>query len=388
MLTSLPRLHRSCGCGGRCAERESRPHNHDRPSLQAKSGNPSDVQPSILPVVNDVLSSSGHTLDPALRSFMEPRIGQSFSRASSYHTPGNSEAFVIGSPQDQYEREADTQAAKVAAMAPSSGRANFSDVRVHTDSRAADSARAVGARAYTVGNHVVFGHGRYAPRTGEGMTLLAHELTHVQQAVSGSQVLQRQPEGQEKKEPDKPAAKFVGCGNGREPVIKDAIEKATALASRAVQAFERDFPLSYESAAMTTHFGSLGSDQKSTIIKRYKHVLANLASKVYTCAERKKKVREGGRVVDLCGEAQCPGNSIVLYPDFGKATCPAGPVILHEGIHNAGACDDIDKDNKHYPPSSAEDNAYSYEYFALAVTAGYKMPELGTHKPTAPNAKD
>ena len=64
---------------------------------------------------------------------------------------------------------------------------DFSNVRVHTDDRAADSASAVRARAYTVGDHVVFSHGAYAPGTQEGRHLLAHELVHVmQQADAGS----------------------------------------------------------------------------------------------------------------------------------------------------------------------------------------------------------
>jgi uncharacterized protein DUF4157 len=64
---------------------------------------------------------------------------------------------------------------------------DFSQVRIHTDTQAAESARDVDALAYTVGNHVVFGAGQYAPRTGEGRRLLAHELTHViQQRSAGT----------------------------------------------------------------------------------------------------------------------------------------------------------------------------------------------------------
>jgi hypothetical protein len=58
---------------------------------------------------------------------------------------------------------------------------DFSGVRVHTGARAAESARAVKAQAYTVGNDMVFGAGRYAPQSTEGRRLLAHELTHVAQ---------------------------------------------------------------------------------------------------------------------------------------------------------------------------------------------------------------
>jgi hypothetical protein len=56
--------------------------------------------------------------------------------------------------------------------------ADFTSVRVHTDERAAASARAVGALAYTVGRSIVFDRGRYSPYEAKGRSLLAHELVH------------------------------------------------------------------------------------------------------------------------------------------------------------------------------------------------------------------
>jgi Domain of unknown function (DUF4157) len=286
-----------------------------------------------------VLASPGRSLDPALQQDMERRFGHDFSK-----------------------------------------------VRVHSDGDAEQSAREVNAHAYTVGNAIVFGAGRFAPGTHHGQRLIAHELAHVrQQSGSTAGLLQRSPD--EKKPEGKPSAKFVGCDKDRLPVVEGAIKNAEALASRAVQAFEREYPLTHEEAARRAHFGSLASDQKSTIIERYKQVLSNLGGKTYTCVKDNKKVKEGDEVVDTCGQAACPGNNITLFPVFGKETCPAGPVMLHEAVHNAGACDDINKGNS-YPPSSSENNAYSYEYFALDVTAGYKTPELGKRKPSVPKVKD
>src|SRR5712671_1121862 len=63
--------------------------------------------------------------------------------------------------------------------------ADFSDVRVHTDGKAAESARSVQAHAYTVGNDVVFQSDKYAPESESGQRMLAHELTHVVQQRSG-----------------------------------------------------------------------------------------------------------------------------------------------------------------------------------------------------------
>jgi hypothetical protein len=66
---------------------------------------------------------------------------------------------------------------------------DFGRVRVHADAPAAASARAVAAHAYTVGNHVVFGSGRFAPNSDWGLRLLAHELAHV---VQQRDVVQRE----------------------------------------------------------------------------------------------------------------------------------------------------------------------------------------------------
>jgi len=84
--------------------------------------------------VHDTLRESGQSLDTATRAYFEPRFGRSFD-----------------------------------------------DVRVHTGAAAADSAYALGAKAYTVGRHMAFSAGQYAPETAVGKRLLAHELAHVVQ---------------------------------------------------------------------------------------------------------------------------------------------------------------------------------------------------------------
>lgn len=83
------------------------------------------------PIVHQVLRSIGQPLDPRTREFMESRFGE-----------------------------------------------DFSQVRVHHNAQAAESVRAVDARAYTVGNDVVFGEARYAPQSRESQLLLSHELAH------------------------------------------------------------------------------------------------------------------------------------------------------------------------------------------------------------------
>ena len=100
-----------------------------------------------LSTVEEALHSPGQPLDAATRLFMEPRI-----------------------------------------------HADLSGVRIHTDGKAAESAEAVGALAYTVGSDVVFAADRYDPLSPSGAGLLAHELTHVAQARGGPSPLRRKPD--------------------------------------------------------------------------------------------------------------------------------------------------------------------------------------------------
>ena len=88
--------------------------------------------------VHDVISSGGRPLDPEVRGEMEGRLGH-----------------------------------------------DFSDVRVHDDGAAHESAKAVNAHAYTVGSNVVFQRDKYDPSSADGKVMLAHELTHVVQQRSG-----------------------------------------------------------------------------------------------------------------------------------------------------------------------------------------------------------
>jgi hypothetical protein len=157
-----------------------------------------DIAP---PIVHEVLRSPGQPLDAETRAFMEPRFGHDFSQIQ-LRTIGSNllhHKLTVGRPDDQYEQEVN-RAADAIMSAPAVKEddvcsiSGFSHVRLHTDSAAAESARIVHARAYTVGQDVVFGAGQYAPATSAGQRLLAHELGHVVQQRNGAPVLQRNSE--------------------------------------------------------------------------------------------------------------------------------------------------------------------------------------------------
>ena len=61
---------------------------------------------------------------------------------------------------------------------------DFSGVRIHTSIQAADTAQSVQAKAFTLGNNIIFNTGQYSPNNQKGKKLLAHELTHVVQQSS------------------------------------------------------------------------------------------------------------------------------------------------------------------------------------------------------------
>ena len=89
---------------------------------------------------------------------------------------------------------------------------DFSKVRVYTDARAAASARTLDARAYTIGQTIVFGAGEFAPATREGRRLLAHELAHVAQ--------QQRP------------GKGVSSDEGHSERAADAAERSISIGAR------------------------------------------------------------------------------------------------------------------------------------------------------------
>jgi Domain of unknown function (DUF4157) len=126
-------LQRKCACGGRAGlsgDCEACQENHLHPKRKTQGSVPASVR--------ETLRAPGRPLDAATREYFAARFGHDFSR-----------------------------------------------VQIHADDLAANSVKEIGAQAYTVGSHIAFGAGRYAPESAEGRRLLAHELAHVVQQ-SGS----------------------------------------------------------------------------------------------------------------------------------------------------------------------------------------------------------
>jgi hypothetical protein len=166
-------LQRKCACGGPpgvdglCAECRTKRLSGLQRSPQRSPGGHTGLSEAP-PIVQEVLASPGQPLDVPTRAFMEPRFGH-----------------------------------------------DFSQVRVHADAKAAESAAAVKARAYAVGQHVVIGEGQptHAP-TSASRHLLAHELAHVVQQSRGGSVLDLTPSAPHEREAHA-AARAVATGQPR-----------------------------------------------------------------------------------------------------------------------------------------------------------------------------
>lgn len=92
--------------------------------------------------------------------------------------------------------------------------ADFSQVRLHTNAQAADTAKSINAKAFTVGRDIAFSAGQYAPESREGQRLLAHELTHVVQQ-EGAQLLRVQTQAKEgAAPPSSPSSSPAGARGG------------------------------------------------------------------------------------------------------------------------------------------------------------------------------
>jgi uncharacterized protein DUF4157 len=124
------------------------------------------------------------------------------THSGSLHREGSS-AGIASAPEDLLQNIGTGRALDPAVRKSMESRfgQDFSAVRIHNDSRAAESARSVNARAFTLGGDIVFDSGEYAPSNPSGQRLLAHELTHVAQQshpasatakASPSPVVQRQ----------------------------------------------------------------------------------------------------------------------------------------------------------------------------------------------------
>ncbi|MCI0401522.1 MAG: DUF4157 domain-containing protein [Gammaproteobacteria bacterium] len=311
--------------------------------LQAKAipGHSPEVTPDLGSAIS-ALKGGGHPLPRSLRSFFEPRFGY-----------------------------------------------DFSAVRVHADAKAGESARAVNALAYTVGDDIVFGAGRYTPGTLEGIRLLAHELAHVVQGsrgvpgtvsvpwlyrqadVSGAT---RSPSGEEEAEQRAfLIPRFPGCSPHDRIRLDFQIGQARSLVEQGMVALDDELDriargseiITVAGKALDTHFHTHNSRHIRTIMRRLDRIHDRLSrgSRNWRCVSEQACRRECDDAA-ACADVGTPVFVCPSHFEFGDLEGPL--TLVHEAAHQAGYGGDtyaVDRRFIDLTTAEALANADSYAMF-------------------------
>ena len=250
--------------------------------------------------VHETLRTPGEPLDTATRAFFEPRFGR-----------------------------------------------DFSHVRVHSGSTAERSARDINALAFTVGNSIVFGHGRFAPETREGKSLLAHELTHMIQqtgATPSTGVLQRAPEksaAKEKKAPFRDCTEATTLNSNPRSALIQALDLAQRFVNGAIGKLEIDPEVepkgsSYQ-VALERHFLNPNKAQRMGILGNFRAIYERLKPGNVRCAANNQEQETCAQ--DIGGEiaAFMRDEELVLCFNFwGLSPLCKAAILIHEAAHAIG----------------------------------------------------
>ncbi len=393
----LQRTPETCACGGGC------------PRCQAKSdltiGAPDDVYEREADAVAERVMRMEHTGAGTLQR-------QCASCEHDDETPLVRTKAAAASPP----ATAETAPSSVRQVLASPGRAltpetrayfeprfgdDFSGVRVHTDALAARSARELQALAYTVGGHIVFDTGRFAPETREGRHLLAHELTHVRQqsgnnrGTSGGYPDRTGRAGiiQRRVRPENVTCRATGLRNpdltGDEVVaaLQAADADAIALAQGAETALTEHLDAVRAGGAVDADFDTILQEELGLTltnnahfrliqqqINRFRRVRETLESGYlrYMCrGSTVTPISIIGCEPEPCGDefaSSCPGNRlIVLCQAFWDEPDERAPTLLHEPFHIWFAME------RHAQNALRRADASCFESFALRV-AGQDAP--------------
>jgi hypothetical protein len=224
---------------------------------------------------------------------------------------------------------------------------DLSEVRVHTGAKAAESARAVNALAYTVEQDIVFGAEQYSPGTSGGRLLLAHELAHVVQQgaskVSGSANCVQIQRREEQSFPIAGAPLFSGCSPYERFRLEQQVSRALGMIRTAQTAVAEEIARPDRATGIITIAGSA--------INRYFHTsekghIRTVLTRLQRIGDRLGRSPQNWRCLteaacrDRCGiAAACtdPANPIFLCPvHFMEPDTQGAFVLIHEAAHQAG----------------------------------------------------
>jgi Domain of unknown function (DUF4157) len=201
---------------------------------------------------------------------------------------------------------------------------NFSHVQIHADEKAAESAAKVGARAYTVGQNIVFGQDQYAPGTKEGQQLLAHELAHTIQQTHGIHMLQR--------------ISFDSCSPAQEDTVKKSHSRAIEMLDNAIKKlkdYDGTTPPDVKTS-LDTHFHSSSSGFAGWIRFNLRYLKLFVDLPQYECHSIQSRQNPAWTQWFI------PLTDIELYPKwFATSIDTQARMLIHEWVHKYGCNFDL-----------------------------------------------
>jgi hypothetical protein len=207
---------------------------------------------------------------------------------------------------------------------------NFSQVRIHANQGTAESARVLNARAFTVGEHVVFGPGEYRPGTSDGRRLLGHELTHVVQQRRGlGSSLQRQARAVPNYRDCTPAITGVADSNQRMENARQRARRYVGAATRALAAVPAAG--STYATALNRHFITPSTVQRGNLRASYRQIMRVLRIGNFIC--------NTGRICNRTTQAfWIPQDDLIhVCPRFWNFNTICQAIIfIHEAAHDVG----------------------------------------------------
>jgi Domain of unknown function (DUF4157) len=329
-------IHRTCSA---CEDEEKMVQRTAMPSDRGVSAQGPDH-------VQNAISAGGQPLDHQTRSFFEPRLGY-----------------------------------------------DLSNVRIHTDSTAGQSARAIHAKAYTLGSDIIFNSGEYRPDTDNGRHLLAHELAHVaQQGSKGTRLkIKRQAA---------PAPSYgASCSGGATDPCQQSrctapiadvnadLGRAIGFVDSAITALGVS-PLSSRAVrALDWYFNSHTDETAATVLARLtctrNELQDTLTNSRFGCHP------DDPLLAYVCVSQMSPcqsshTNVCLTSKYFGKSDRVRAEVLIHECGHRAGlsaGTPDIYDHTWQFMFMDTADsliNSDSYALFAPAVTEGVRTTVYGS----------
>jgi hypothetical protein len=363
----------ACSCGGGC------PRCKNKLPIQTKLAvsQPGDVyEQKADRVAEQVMRmSAGQRCSDCASEEKRKPLQRKAEKSFETLTPAVSDSFVgnigPGRPLDSSTRE---------FFEPRFGH-DFSNVRIHTGAKAAESARAVNALAYTAGRDVVFGAAQYAPETTKGKSLLAHELAHtVQQSRTdgatathdreGSGSIHNKPRGLLQRQTIDTAT----CGEAFAGDFRSAHSDAIDRVEYALR--QLDNPRSI-SRLLQTHFkAGQGDDAKvGTIRAKLGEILGALkgGTNTYHCEADATCKTEIGRDTNnnpLYRAAYATATDITFcHYTFDYAGASQTILLIHETSHTnpANLPDGPYRTQAGYPGATPTNNAEAYSEFVNDV---------------------